>query len=257
MVVPTLLLVDDAPEIGFLVKRLAGKAGCDVVVCHDVATAQEVLRTLRPHLILLDLNLPGANGLELCAHLRARTGEPVSPITLFGSAARTEDLAAALEAGVDFLLDKDLLARPDAWQARLAEILQMAAGTGPAALVEYRDSIMSPSASTDGITPFNEALQHSAVLRLGIPVVRVLLRRVLHRLSESVPNEGNPPAAEAAVTRWLSPDGLGLAPFAFPPAQRLHWVAACAAALCDQFARVWGFAESRQAREALTAWMHG
>jgi CheY-like chemotaxis protein len=254
---PTLLLVDDAPEIAFLVQRLTRKSGHEVIVCHDVPTALKRLQTLRPDLVLLDLNLPGPGGLELCAQLRRQFEHRETPIALFGSAARTEDLAAALEAGVDFMFDKDLLARPVAWLGRLGEILQMAGSGTPARLLESSHSRQSLTSPMDGIVAFNKALRHAAVLQRGTPVVRVLLRRVLVRLCESVPNEGNPPAGDAAVsvTEWLSPDGLGLAQTAFPPAHRARAVGACAIDLSDQFARVWGFAASHAAREALTAWM--
>jgi CheY-like chemotaxis protein len=253
----TLLLVDDAPEIGFLVQRLARKSRHEVAVCHSVPSALERLQTLRPDLILLDLNLPGRSGLDLSAHLRRSIEHRETPVALFGSAARTEELAAALEAGVDFLLEKDLLARPDAWLARLGEILQMSGSRTPAHLLEYSDSRMSLPLPTDGIVAFNKALRHTAVLQRGTPVVRVLLRRVLVHLWESIPNEGEPTAGDASVmvAKWLSPDGLGLAPTAFPAAHRARAVAACAIALSDQFARVWGFAASQAAREALTAWM--
>jgi CheY-like chemotaxis protein len=257
MSLPTLLLVDDAPEIGFLVQRLVRKAGHEVVVCHSVPSALERLQTLRPDLILLDLNLPGLSGLELCAQLRQQTEHREMPIALFGSEARTDDLAAALEAGVDFLLDKDLLARPDACLARLGEILQMAGSRMESHLLEYSDSHMSLSPSTDGIIAFNKALRHIAVLQRGTRVVRVLLRRVLVRLWESVPGEGDPTVGDASgtVAEWLSPDGLGLAPTAFPSAHRASTVAACAIALSDQFARVWGLAARQAAREALLTWI--
>jgi CheY-like chemotaxis protein len=257
MSLPTLLLVDDAPEIGFLVQRLARKSGHEVAVCHSVPSALERLQTLRPDLILLDLNLPGPSGLELCAHLRQQTEHRVTPIALFGSAARTDDLAAALEAGVDFLLDKDLLALPDAWLARLGEILQMDGSRMESHLLEYSDTRMSFSPSTDGIIAFNKALRHTAVPQRGTPRVRVLLRRVLVRLWESIPDKGDPTigGASGTVAESLSPDGLGLTSTAFPSAQRAQAVAACAIALSDQFARVWGLAASQAAREALLAWM--
>jgi CheY-like chemotaxis protein len=254
---PTLLLVDDAPEIGFLVKRLIRKSGQEVVICLDVPSALERLQTLQPDLILLDLNLPGPSGLELCAHLHRHSEHRQRPIALFGSAARTDDLAAALEAGVDFFFDKDLLAQPDAWRARLGEILQMASSGSAPHLISYMDSRMSLALPADGTFAFNEALRHTAVLQRGTPAVRVLLRRTLFLLWEFLPNEGNLPAGgvSAAVAESLSPDGLGLAPAAFPPAHRGRAVAACAISLSDQFARVWGRAASQAAREALIAWM--
>jgi CheY-like chemotaxis protein len=255
MPAPSLLLVDDSPEIGFVVQRLARKAGQTLTICHDVASAQERLRSLSPDLILLDLNLPGPNGLELCAFLRMGTEHAQTRIAFFGSAERPDDLAAALNAGVDCLFDKSLLARPDAWQARMIEIMEMAAGGEPCHLLEYSDSRMSLPLSRDGITAFNQSLQHTAVLQLGIPVVRVLLSRVLLRHCEICPNEGNPADRTGVASSWLFPDRLGLASSAFSPVYRSAAVVGCAAALSEEFARVWGFEASRAARAAVTGWM--
>jgi len=253
----SLLLVDDAPEIGFLVKRLMRKSGQEVLVCLDVPSALERLQKLQPDLVLLDLNLPGPSGLELCAHLRGHSEHRERPIALFGSAARTDDLAAALEAGVDFLFDKDLLAQPDAWLARLNEILQMARSGAATHLIKYLDGCMSPTLPSGGIVAFNEALRHTAVLQQSTPVVRVLLRRIVFLLWEYFSKEGSLPAGgvSAAVEECLAPGSLGLAPTAFPPDHRTRAVAACALGLSDQFARVWGVAASRAARETLIAWM--
>jgi DNA-binding response OmpR family regulator len=185
---PLLLLVDDAPEINFLVGRLARQAGHALIACRDALGALDWLATMRPDLAILDVNLPGMSGLELCAQLRRSPALERMPIALFAHPQRTEDVLAGLEAGVDFLLSKDLLAQPAAWNARLDEILQTCRGRAKTDLVECNDSPLSLSLPDDGIPAFNEAMRHPAVLQLGTPVVQFLLRRAVQRLAQVMPS---------------------------------------------------------------------
>jgi CheY-like chemotaxis protein len=255
---PLLLLVDDAPEINFLVGRLARQAGHALIACRDALGALEWLATMRPDLAILDVHLPGMSGLELCAHLRRSPGLERLPIALFAHPQRTEDVMAGLEAGVDFLLSKDLLPQPTAWIGRLDEILEACRGRAKTDLVECSDSPLSLSLPDDGIPAFNEAVGHPAVLQLGTPVVQFLLRRAVQRLARVMPSTDGHlgEAAPDDIAAWLLPSGLGLASAAFPVGDRAHWVTACAAALAEQIATLWGNAAGRAARAALLAAMN-
>jgi CheY-like chemotaxis protein len=252
MAPPLLLLVDDAPDIGFLVRRLARQAGQELLVCRDVPEALVALESARPDLIILDLNLPGPNGLELCRQLRRTPGRETIPIALFGLPERAEDIAAGLEAGIDFVLSKDLLARPDGWRHRINEILRAVGSPEDGETVKYEFAFMPTHRSYDGITAFNDALRHDAVPRLGLPVARVLLRRVATRFSQSAPlQEQRLQGLEVAPwADWLSADGLGLVPSAFPFAQRPYLVALFAAWMVKETARVWGSDAGNRARTA-------
>ena len=109
-------LVDDAPDLGLVVTLLGRRAGCEVECRLDVPGAWEFLQHTRPDLILLDRNLPGVSGLELCRRVRATPALADLPIALFVYLRLTEDVAAGLEAGVDFLFSKELVGSPDEWR---------------------------------------------------------------------------------------------------------------------------------------------
>jgi twitching motility two-component system response regulator PilH len=97
-----------------------------------VTTAEEALEYLqghRPELVLLDIHLPRMDGIELCHRLRADPKQACLPIALFSGGAESADIKAGLEAGANFVLDKELLCQPDAWQQRVQEILDQLAAT--------------------------------------------------------------------------------------------------------------------------------
>src|SRR5206468_12370393 len=123
MSTPLLLLVDDAPELGVIVTALGKRAGCEVVVRKDVAGGLELMAQCRPALVLLDINLGGQSGLDLCRRARASAELASIPLALFSQPGLPGDVAAGLEAGADFLFSKDLVCRPREWQRRLQEIL--------------------------------------------------------------------------------------------------------------------------------------
>jgi CheY-like chemotaxis protein len=253
MAPPQLLLVDDAPEIRFLVGRLARQAGHTLIACKDGPEALQWLATRRPDLAIVDVNLPGMSGLELCARLRRLPGLEETPIALFAHPQRTDDIAAGLEAGADFLLSKDLLTNADAWHARLDEILTACRGREKNERLEWCDSPLSLTLPENGIPALNKALRHPAVLQLGPAVLRILLRRVVQRVARAMPpKEGQPKeAAHHDIGSWLLPDGVGLGSAAFPVANRARCVRVCAAALADEIGILWGNAAGNAARAAL------
>lgn len=118
-----LLLVEDSPDITWIVQRLGRRTGHEVMVCSDVPAAWEALHQRRPDLVLLDLNLPGARGEDLCRRVRADPTLEYLPLALFTHWDRPEDVIAGLEAGADYVVSKELLADPVAWGRRLADCL--------------------------------------------------------------------------------------------------------------------------------------
>jgi CheY-like chemotaxis protein len=101
------LVADDEDDIRAIVALAVRKAGCTVVASvADGAAALDSARTELPDLAVLDVSMPGATGLEVCAALRA---DPVTAgirILLLSAGASPEDVAAGLAAGADAYLAK-------------------------------------------------------------------------------------------------------------------------------------------------------
>ena len=121
-----IFLVDDQPEMEYIIRHLVRRAGHELAARGDVEGAWGHLQTMAtaPTLILLDINLPGLSGLELCRRLRTDPIRNAWPVAVFGHWNRVEEIHAALRTGADFVLSKDLIAQPQAWEVRLQEILE-------------------------------------------------------------------------------------------------------------------------------------
>jgi CheY-like chemotaxis protein len=233
-----LLLVEDAPDVAFLATRLARRLGIEVLHATDVASAWESLRAVPPDLLLLDINLPGERGEDLCRRLRAAPATARLPVALFVAWSCPADVVAGLEAGADYVLAKDLLVRPEAWQARLAEILAAGDGLTQPASISCQQNDLLPEPPPAVLEALNLALRHPLTRQLGSDVVRLVLRRAVNR---------------AGADRWLQEDGMALdVPFVARTASG-EAVAAFAAAVTEQWQRLLGAEASGPVREALAA----
>jgi len=109
----TIVVVEDDREIGDLVQGLLAREGYAAIVARSGADMDRVLRERPADLIVLDLMLPGEDGLSICRRLRARSAVPIVMLT-----AKVEDVdrIVGLEVGADDYLPKpfnprELLAR--------------------------------------------------------------------------------------------------------------------------------------------------
>ena len=98
------LVVDDDPTVAEVVTRYLEREGYDVEAIHDGATAVDRALTDLPAVVVLDLMLPGLDGLEVCRRLRAIAPIPVIMLTARGE---EQDRVMGLELGAD-----DYLAKP-------------------------------------------------------------------------------------------------------------------------------------------------
>jgi two-component system phosphate regulon response regulator OmpR len=101
---PHLLIVDDDERIRGLLRKFLMRSGFLVTVARDAAHARRILGGLAFDLIVLDVMMPGEDGISFCRDLRHRKGTPVMLLTARGE---TEERIAGLEAGAD-----DYLAKP-------------------------------------------------------------------------------------------------------------------------------------------------
>ena len=104
----TILVVDDEPKIVKLACDYLEHGGFRVVTAADGSTALAVARHERPDLVVLDLNLPGTDGLDVCRALRRESDVPIIMLT-----ARLEetDRLIGLELGADDYITKPFALR--------------------------------------------------------------------------------------------------------------------------------------------------
>ena len=111
---PLVLVVDDEPELRGLLAEYLGRHGMVVQLAEHAAAARELIATQRPDLALLDVNMPGENGLSLARWLRET--HPATAIVMLTTAGESVDRIIGLEMGADDYLPKpfelrELLAR--------------------------------------------------------------------------------------------------------------------------------------------------
>ena len=101
------LVADDEDDIRALVALAVRKAGCTVAgSVGDGTAALDFARSELPDLAVLDVSMPGATGLEVCAALRSDPLTAGIRILLLSAGASLDDVAAGLAAGADAYLAK-------------------------------------------------------------------------------------------------------------------------------------------------------
>lgn len=107
--VPRILIVDDEHDFIELLQYKLGGRGYELIVANDGVHALSQARTLKPHLILLDILLPDLDGLSVCEILRRQPGTKKIPI-IFMSALNGEVTrrTAAMQADDFFTKPLDL-----------------------------------------------------------------------------------------------------------------------------------------------------
>jgi two-component system alkaline phosphatase synthesis response regulator PhoP len=102
-----ILVIEDEPDIRKLVQYNLAQERFKVLEAEDGEQALKILQRDKPHLVILDLMLPGLSGLELCKILRERPETSQLPILMLTAKAGEADKVVGLEMGAD-----DYLAKP-------------------------------------------------------------------------------------------------------------------------------------------------
>jgi two-component system response regulator MtrA len=92
------LVVDDDTALAEMLGIVLRGEGFDTSFCADGAQALEAFRASRPDLVLLDVMLPGRDGIEVCRQIRAESGVPIVMLT---AKTDTVDVVLGLESGAD------------------------------------------------------------------------------------------------------------------------------------------------------------
>lgn len=109
-----ILIVEDDPLLAASLKRALGYEGHDITIAGDGLTALDLARHRPPDLILLDLMLPGMDGIEVCRRLRDSSDLPILMLTARDGVA---DRVHGLDSGAD-----DYLVKPFAHEELMARI---------------------------------------------------------------------------------------------------------------------------------------
>src|SRR5262245_58020690 len=118
----TVLVVDDEPVVRDVIVRYLEQAGFRTLQAGDGEAARDLLEREMPSLVVLDLMLPGTDGLALCSWIRHRSQLPVIMVTALAEEA---DRLTGLEVGADDYLTKpfsprELVARVQAVLRRVS-----------------------------------------------------------------------------------------------------------------------------------------
>ncbi len=92
------LVVDDDPALAEMLTIVLRGEGFDTAVVGDGTRALPAVRDMRPDVVLLDLMLPGMNGIDVCRAIRAESGVPIVMLT---AKSDTVDIVLGLESGAD------------------------------------------------------------------------------------------------------------------------------------------------------------
>jgi DNA-binding response OmpR family regulator len=133
--VPTVLVVDDEPIVREVVVRYLEREGYKTLEAADGHGARTLLERESPDLVVLDVMLPGTDGLALCRWIRSTSELPVIMLTARGEEA---DRIVGLELGADDYVTKPFSPRELA--ARVRSVLRRArSGTGPSERIAFGD----------------------------------------------------------------------------------------------------------------------
>src|SRR6059036_564492 len=132
-----ILVVEDDRDIAHLVELHLQDLGADVTIAHDGGVALELALRRSFDLVILDLMLPGIDGLEICRRLRARSN--YTPILMLTARSADVDRIVGLEIGADDYLTKpfnirELIARVKALLRRVDALSKPEAADAPAIL---------------------------------------------------------------------------------------------------------------------------
>jgi two-component system alkaline phosphatase synthesis response regulator PhoP len=122
------LVVEDDPGVSQFVSTRLKREGMDAIVVTDGARAVHAVRQHRPDLILLDLNLPGRDGRDICRELRLDPTFARIPVIIMSGLGGDVDRIVGLEIGADDYVTKPFNDRELA--LRIRAVLRRTQGTG-------------------------------------------------------------------------------------------------------------------------------
>ena len=178
------LVVDDDPALAEMLGIVLRGDGFDTCFVADGDAALDAFRRDRPDVVLLDLMLPGTNGLEVCRQIRAESGVPIIMLTAKGD---TVDVVQGLECGADDYVVKPF--KPKELVARMRARLRSHSDGSPETLtigpdrdpvtIDVPGHVVSRDGQSIALTPLEFDLLLALARRPGTVFTReVLLEQV-------------------------------------------------------------------------------
>ena len=195
-----LLLVEDHTELAEWVSKALVQAGYAVDVMHRGDHADHALLTQPYDLVVLDLSLPGLDGLEVLRRLRGREPTKNTPVIILTARGATEDRVKGLNLGADDYLPKPF--ELTELEARIKALLRRAGNLVPTVKIGRLEfDLNSRLATVEGkplsLTPRELAVLEALIARQGRPLAREALFEKVFSFDE----EARPEAIEIYVHR--------------------------------------------------------
>lgn len=166
------LVADDTESIRALFEKLLTHEGYQVISVGDGIEALDAVRRHRPDVILLDVGMPGLDGIEVCRQLKSDPVTRLTPVVLVTGLSEVSDRIRGIEAGADDFLSKPV--HPHELGARVASLSRLkqltdALDSAEAAFVALALTIEARDPTTNGHC--NRLANHAVVLgrTLGLP----------------------------------------------------------------------------------------
>ena len=115
-----ILIIDDDPLFCEFVGIVLGKAGYEVLSAHDGPSGIELARAARPAIIILDMLMPGMDGIATCQHLKQDPGTREIPVVGITASLELRYTEEAYRAGAEFFLTKPLAPQNLVYVVRMA-----------------------------------------------------------------------------------------------------------------------------------------
>jgi diguanylate cyclase (GGDEF)-like protein/PAS domain S-box-containing protein len=124
---PAILIVDDAPDNLALLRTAMLRQGYQTFVATSGDRALEIAQRIKPDLVLLDVVMPGLDGLETCRRMKAHPATARIPVIFMSALGDTDDIVAGFDMGAVDYIPKPL--RPEEVCARVRAQLRLSSGS--------------------------------------------------------------------------------------------------------------------------------
>jgi diguanylate cyclase (GGDEF)-like protein/PAS domain S-box-containing protein len=124
---PAILIVDDAPDNLALLRTAMLRQGYQTFVATSGDRALEIAQRIKPDLVLLDVVMPGLDGLETCRRMKAHPATARIPVIFMSARGDTDDIVAGFDMGAVDYIPKPL--RPEEVCARVRAQLRLSSGS--------------------------------------------------------------------------------------------------------------------------------